>query len=451
MPTGDFEFWVPLMAALSVALLWRHWRDRQAGLLFTYVVSFASIYLIAPALYLLPWHNAPGAADTAEGLRVSAAALAGLWVGAEVVARLLASRQDEDVDSAREPVDGQLIRVYLVGGAFLYAFVLPTVGTVTLVSSLVSTSAALVVIGFCLKCWNAWVEGSPGRLWAWLLAASIFPLATVVGQGYLGYGLAAAVTVVAFAASFYRPRWKIVTFGVVMAYAALSVYVTYMRDRTEIREAVWGQESLERRMDRVVATFSAPELFNVADAGHLERVEDRLNQDALIGIAVGYIGSGMASHAGGSTFMSALIAPIPRVLWPGKPVVAGSGELVSQYTGLVFAEGTSVGVGHVLEAYINFGMTGVVVVFAILGGTLVMVDWLAYRQLHVGNGPSFVLWYLPGLGLLQVGGSLSEATGFAAASWIMARVFNALAAYGNPAGGARAASLPSAGQADQET
>ena len=54
---------------------------------------------------------------------------------------------------------------------------------------------------------------------------------TVFGQGFLGYGFAGMLTVFAFVASFYRPRWRILVLGVLLGYLGLSVYVTYMRDR----------------------------------------------------------------------------------------------------------------------------------------------------------------------------------------------------------------------------
>lgn len=421
-----FQPWVPIAALLAGTLIWRHWHDRQVGLLFTYVVSFASIYLMAPALYLLPGYDARGAEDTAAGLVASTIALAALWVGAEVMVRILKRRHTAIGGTDRCPIAARLATTYMIAGVILYAFVMPIIGRAATLTALVSTASTLVVVGFCLNCWNAWVRGSQSRLWVWLVATVAFPIVTVTAQGYLGYGLAAAATIMAFAASFYRPRWRVVLFGLVMAYGMLSVYVTYMRDRSDIRASVWGGETLEQRLTRLQETFSAPEIFSLNDPVHLERIDDRLNQNALIGRAIDYIEDGLAPLAAGSTFVEAVMAPIPRVLWPNKPIQAGSGDLVSRYTGLRFAEGTSVGVGHVLEAYVNFGTTGVVAVFLVLGALLVYVDSSAYRHLHAGNGQSFVLWYLPGLGLLQVGGSLSEATGFAAAAWLMARLVNVL-------------------------
>lgn len=424
-----FHFWTPLAVLVMLLLAWRHWHDRQAGLLFTYLVSFASIYLLGPFTRLLPWYDMPGAEDTAVGLQVSVAALVALAVGAEVMLRWLRSRHVEMDAVAQKPVAHRLVNIYLIAGTLLFFFVMPIIGRVASLTSLVSTGATLVVVGFCLKCWNAWVDGEGRRFGLWLLATLLFPISTILAQGFLGYGLTAAATIVLFAASFYRPRWKLLVFGMLLSYVSLSVYVTYMRDRRDIRASVWGGESFERRLERLKTTAMTPEVFDIGNPAHLERVEDRLNQGALIGLSVSYMSTNHVPFLHGSTFISALIAPIPRAVWPDKPVIAGSGDLVSNVTGLIFSESTSVGVGHVLEAYINFGMAGVVATFFVIGGVLVLVDSVAYRYLHQGNGNSFVLWYLPGLGLLQIGGSLSEATGFAAASWAMASMLNIVAGY----------------------
>jgi hypothetical protein len=97
---------------------------------------------------------------------------------------------------------------------------------------------------------------------------------------------------------------------------------------------------------------------------------------------------------------------LPRVLWPEKPVFAGSGDLVSRYTGRRFAEGTSVGVGQVLESYINFGTVGVVLGFLLLGAILTNVHVIARRRLLAGDQQSFVLWFVVGTAMLRPGGSL---------------------------------------------
>jgi hypothetical protein len=200
-----------------------------------------------------------------------------------------------------------------------------------------------------------------------------------------------------------------------------------MRDRTLIREVVWNDGTLVERVRSVVESFGEIEPFDLANADHLERVEDRLNQDWLVGAASAYLEGRPNEFARGGTLLAALAAVVPRALWPDKPIVGGSGDLVSRYTGLRFADGTSVGVGQVLEAFVNFGTDGVVLVFFVIGMTVVMVDRQSAYRLGRGDGTGFAVWYLPGLCLLQIGGSLSEVTSAAAAAFVMVFLLNRLA------------------------
>ena len=240
-----------------------------------------------------------------------------------------------------------------------------------------------------------------------------------MGQGFLGFGFAAMVVVAAFVATFYRPRWQVVAIGLLVAYGGMSVYVTYMRDRRDIREVVWGGEDLGTRVDRLVETFTQMEWFDLRNIDHLHRVDERLNQDALVGMAVDNIQTETVPLARGGTIWDATLALVPRALWPGKPVMAGSGDLVSTYTGLLVPEGTSVGIGHVMEWYVNFALPGVVIGFLIIGAVTVFVDASASVWLHRGEAGRFALWFLPGLSLLQVGGSFVEMTSSAGAALVI--------------------------------
>jgi hypothetical protein len=117
---------------------------------------------------------------------------------------------------------------------------------------------------------------------------------------------------------------------------------------------------------------------------------------------------------------------IPRALWPNKPIRAGSGDLVSIYTGLTFAQDTSVGIGHVMECYVNFAMPGIVVGFLLIGAVVVYVDRSARAWLDRGDAGRFAIWYLPGLSLLLVGGSFVEMTSSAAAALVIALAFTSV-------------------------
>jgi hypothetical protein len=115
---------------------------------------------------------------------------------------------------------------------------------------------------------------------------------------------------------------------------------------------------------------------------------------------------------------------VPRALWPEKTVSAGSGDLVSTYTGITFARDTSVGIGQVLEWYVNFGRAGIVVGFLLTGIVMALIDRCSLLALRRGDLQAFTLWFLPGISLLQLGGSFVDVTSGGAAALVVALVLN---------------------------
>ncbi|MGH9174280.1 MAG: hypothetical protein ACRD1H_07975, partial [Vicinamibacterales bacterium] len=322
-------------------------------------------------------------------------------------------------------VPGKVVTLYLAAGVLLY-LLMPIAARIPSISALVSTGSTLAAVGVALKCWEAWASGHRAHMWLWLALTATFPLVTVAAQGFLGYGFVAVLIVIAFVASLHRPSLVTAVAGVLAFYGGLSIYVTYMRDRTEIREVVWGGEAVDRRLVQLQDTFHNVEWFDPRDELHMRRVNERLNQDFLIGAAVLYLREGMVPYANGGTLVAAAAAVIPRALWPDKPVVAGSGDVVTTYTGIRFVHGTSVGVGQVMELYVNFGTAGVVFGFIGIGMLVTFVDRRAAVHLGRGDVRSFALWYMPGLSLLQIGGAVGEVAATAAASLVVVLVVGVL-------------------------
>jgi hypothetical protein len=411
--------WVIAWGCLAAFVLLRHARrGPNVGLLLTYVFIFATLHWFAPVLHLLPWFTEFPGDLTAEGLRESTLGLAGFVVGVELLTigrRRAVDVEEFELDLA---VTTRLVNIYLVAGIALYAFTLLG-GRLQFLAAVVSTGSTLVAVSVGLKCWLERRSGRVGQSWLWLALAGLFPLLTLIAQGFLGYGFVAVLIVASFVASQQPSRLKTMLAAVVLIYLGLSVYVTYMRDRTDIRDVVWGGQGFDARFEQLAATFRSAEWFSPWDVDHLYRVDRRLNQDHLIGSAVVFLREGNAQYARGSTLLDAVIALVPRALWPDKPIVGGSGDLVTNYTGIRFAYGTSVGVGQVMELHINFGTPGVVIGFAGLGLLVALIDRRAARCLAAGDIRSFALWYMPGLSLLQLGGSLAEVTATAAASMVL--------------------------------
>ena len=93
---------------------------------------------------------------------------------------------------------------------------------------------------------------------------------------------------------------------------------------------------------------------------------------------------------------------------------------MSKYTGYNFQEGTSVGIGSVMELFINFGQWGVIIGFLSIGVIIALIDKGAGESLANNDSLNFACWYLPGIAFLNVGGSFVETTAMAAASLAMA-------------------------------
>jgi hypothetical protein len=180
-----------------------------------------------------------------------------------------------------------------------------------------------------------------------------------------------------------------------------------MGQRAGIRELVWEEHaSILDRLDRVSAIFTEFQLLDLASSAHAEMLDLRLNQNALVGAAVIYHEQGSAPFAYGNTIPIWML--IPRAIWPDKPEVGGGGDLVSEFTGIRFAEGTSVGTGQVLEFYVNFGVPGLLAGFVLLGFLLMRLDNGIMRALAVNDTRGFLLRAMPGLMLLQPSGNLME-------------------------------------------
>jgi hypothetical protein len=77
-----------------------------------------------------------------------------------------------------------------------------------------------------------------------------------------------------------------------------------------------------------------------------------------------------------------------------------------------------------MEFYANFGTLGVVIGFMIMGVVITTLDWQAGQSLARSDLHGFILWFLPGISLLQVGGQLVEITAGAGASLVAALLVN---------------------------
>jgi hypothetical protein len=404
-------------------------RRPSAGLVASYCFQMWMLYWLGAVIHAFPWAQLPDTEYVVVGFQQATFGMAMFAFGALAagpgLARAMMGKgvpKNVPEDFAVE-MDPARARKYITMGLISYFLLGPILGRIPGLQAVPAAASQLVVSGCCLQSWMAWHrEGKAGLLHT-LPQTLLIPMVTVVGQGFMSYGVLAVSTIMIFVAQFFRPRWILGAGALISAYLGLTVYVSYMRDRDEIRGAVWYAEdkSLSTRLKTTWHTVSTLDLFDPKSDDQLGYIDGRLNQDGLVGMAVDNLSS-TDGYLRGSSITDAALAMIPRLIWRDKPIQAGSGNLVSKLTGEEFARGTSVGVGPVLEFYGNFGTTGIVFGFLFLGSLIGALDYCAGSYLRLGNWTMFTCFFLVGISCLNVSGSLVEITAGAMASMVVAVV-----------------------------
>jgi len=306
-------------------------------------------------------------------------------------------------------------------GAVAYFVLVPLSFGVPSLTSIVAASATLLILGLWLGVYGAAVAADPLRTFVMLALMPLLPLATLVTGGILGYGIYWVLSVVAFLFVISRRRVWFYIASPIAVFLGLSLFVTYMGQRAGIRDLVWEKHAgIVDRLERISTIATDFQLLDLASPPQAEALDERLNQNWIVGTAV-------RRHEGGWSYLAhgATVTPwafIPRVVWPDKPDIAGGGDIVSEFTGIRFASGTSVGAGQVLEFYVNFGTLGVLVGFFALGLTLIRLDRGIMLALTTVDTRGLLLRAMPGLTLLQPGGNLVEILVACVAAYVGARL-----------------------------
>ncbi len=110
-------------------------------------------------------------------------------------------------------------------------------------------------------------------------------------------------------------------------------------------------------------------------------------------------------HQYGSTYSYFLVTLVPRVIWPEKPEAGGANKFYGVNYGLTTEEGaerSTFGVNLIAESYINFGWAGIILMMALQGIFLGLLQHLFGEQKSGAGGwavyVSFFVFFLNGIG-----------------------------------------------------
>ncbi|HYW45880.1 MAG TPA: hypothetical protein VE959_23655 [Bryobacteraceae bacterium] len=306
-------------------------------------------------------------------------------------------------------------RFCLLGGWFV-TYGLSPLYRIPSIAAVADKGGGIWMLGVMLGLRAAAVRGDFRRVAFWLGALVVYPTLMLLLGGFLSYGAAAAIVVLSALAISTRHYWRVVVSLGLISFLGLSLFVNYMRHRTDIRKEVWGGAPLAARIDSTVDMFRNFEWIDLSNKQHQRVIDDRLNQNYFAGMAALRIQQGLVDYLWGRSVWEGVLSLVPRALWPEKPVYGGSPKIVAEMTGLVLSATTSFGVGNVMEFQINFGFPGVIGGFFLLGwiiGTLDLKASVAERRGDLGR---LLLYFLPCVALIQPGGSIVELTGGSAAA-----------------------------------
>jgi hypothetical protein len=405
-----FSIWL----AVGVALVWitSQKEPGSAGLPLAYFVGVSLIH--APGAVL---HLDGEDLITTDGFEQTVIGMVAFLVGVTIARYAYTSAPGQRVNasparaisSQSVPELNRLSLIYVCVGGVVYFGVLPFAGRIPSASAIISPLGSLIVVGASLRFWIANESGNWRKFWSTTILLPLLPLFTLIQGGFLGFGTMWAVTIAAFLFAQSKRKVAYLLLAPPMFLIGLSFFVNYMAARNDIRQLVWHEQaSLGDRAQRIADVFDNFEWLDLSNERHREAIDGRLNQNLLVGAAAARLKSGLVEYASGGTVGDMIVALIPRVIWPDKPDVGGGGNVVHDFTGIEFAEGTSVGAGQVLEFYVNFGTWGVIGGFLLLGCLIGRTDLLAIRYLRQGEQTRFVFWFIIGLAMLNPGGNLKE-------------------------------------------
>ncbi|MBU6297933.1 MAG: hypothetical protein KJS68_06775 [Alphaproteobacteria bacterium] len=312
--------------------------------------------------------------------------------------------------------DGLTFWLFCLFGGWAFIYILSPLHNIPSVGAVVDEAGAVWTLGVLLGLGDAFRREDLRSVTFWSGALVVYPIVMLLLGGFLSYG-SAAIIIATSALTISARGYSRAMLGVgLAAFLGLSLFVNYFHHRDAIRQEVWGGAPLSDRIDSIEDMFMNFRLFDPTDPGQAEALDARLNQNYFVGLAAERIESGQAHYLYGRSIWQALEALVPRAIWPDKPVTAGSGDIVSEMTGLTLSSTTSWGVGNVMEFQINFGLIGVVFGFIGLGWLIGLLDMKAALALRRGDFGQAIVFFLPAVALIDPQGSMVElASGSASA------------------------------------
>lgn len=382
-------------------------KAKTSGLLVYYIAWLSVIHIPGALLLFVNWYQYYPLNWTMTGFMYATVGIVTFSLAAGVTLLILGLKQKPSFVAVQiaDRTSARKLAVQLFIFGLVCSAALPFLGAIPSATAIISQSAQLPIIALCILV--ATRPDSGARLPILLISASLlFPVYTMIFSGFLGFGVAMVLLLSCFCITRLKNKVMYIALAPLLVFVFMSVFVTYMRDRGDLRAAAWyGEGEATTVVSKSVMEFEAFDWNNVR---HLTHIDQRLNQNWVVGAAVESLEQGQAQFLEADGLIAAAVAIIPRAIWPDKPTIGGGGKVVTELTGIEFADGTSVGAGQILEFYGAYGFPSLILGMAGLGILLAYADLRSRDAIDNNSYFTFIFWFMPGYAICQPGGNLSE-------------------------------------------
>lgn len=417
---------VIICLATFAGLVWWLRRDKVSlGIPIAYLFSLLFIHVPGAIAHLVGGEYLYDTKATEIGIRYTAIGTVAFTVGVIVVGSFAGARQRKNSAELTSVGLHRFAVFCLLAGLFvtytLRLFVsLPSIGAI------IEKGGGIWVLGVLLGLQSAMRRGDGGQITSWLAAMGVYPLLTLLLGGFLSFGSTPVFIILSALTISTRSSWRVGIALPVVALVFFTMFLSYFNNRDQIRDAVWGGAAMTERVREATRIFSGFEFFDSQNQRHLEALDRRLNQNFFVGAADQRIKSGEATYKNGQTFLDGLISLVPRIIWPTKPVFAGSPAIIMEMTGFIVNDTTSYGIGNVMEFHINFGMPSLILGFLFLGMLFRWLDRQASIRVQQGDWSAVSVYFLPAAAMIHPNGSLVELFSGGAAAFLAALLWKAI-------------------------
>ncbi len=410
----DHEMTTNLWLALFFLILARAWfgKVKTAGLGLCHLLNLAIIHFFTE--FFMGTTSGIKLADRHLGIlgyQMTGVAISGLitaFIAVQIFIVVFKSRLFPEATMQKLIGPGPAY-IAVVYGLVAYFALTRILGFIPSIISLLSSGLALAATGMVLLYFIFLKTYGPLPALGISSLGVLFPVLTVVFGGFMGFGVFAILSLLCFMICNHQPRWQIALLASFTVFIGLSLYPAYMKARDEIRKRVWGDSDYSDRISATIMGISEHwTWFDPSNDEQLTAMNDRLNQNVIVGTSYIYMTSGYEPFANGETLIDGIYALIPRAIWQDKHIRGGSGKMVTRFAGIVVPDSTSIGIGNVMELFVNFGLSGLYFGFFAIGFCVYLADEFCGYALAHNDVITFTLYFIMLQSLMNVIGSFVE-------------------------------------------